>query len=62
MSSIVPAARRREVFKALVAAQDSGQTVEQSHVSVAAEYAVTKAQVNAIEKEGLKAGWPPLDE
>ena len=53
-SSLVPAARRREVFKALVAAQDAGQTVAESHHSVASTFEVTPAQVKAIEKEGLK--------
>ena len=57
-SSIVPIERRREVFAAIVAAQDAGQTVAESHESVAEAFGVTKAQVKAIEKEGLAAEWP----
>lgn len=61
-SNTIPAADRRDIFEALVAAQDAGQTVAESHHSVATEFGVTPAKVKAIETEGLKAGWPPLDE
>jgi hypothetical protein len=61
MPGLIPIERRREVFAALVTAQDAGQTVEASHASVARSFEITRAQVKAIEKEGLAAEWPPLD-
>jgi hypothetical protein len=54
--------RRREVFAALVAAQDSGLNVPASRKRVAAEHGLTPKQVEKIEREGLDAQWPPLGE
>ncbi len=53
--------RRREVFAALVAAQDTGLDVAASRKQVARENGLTVKQVEKIEKEGLDAQWPPLD-
>jgi hypothetical protein len=53
--------RRREVFAALVAAQDAGQDVAASRKQMAAQFEITTKQVEKIEKEGLEAEWPPLD-
>ncbi len=53
--------RRREVFAALVAAQDTGLDVPSSRKQVARENGLTVKQVEKIEKEGLDAQWPPLD-
>ena len=53
--------RRREIFAALVAAQDGGLSVLASREQVAAEHGLTAKQLEKIEKEGLKAQWPPLD-
>ena len=53
--------RRREVFAALVAAQDSGLDVSASRKRVAEEHGLTAKQVEKIENEGLDAQWPPLD-
>ena len=61
MTETLPEERRRDVFAALVAAQDGGLKVAASHKHVAAEYGITPAQVQVIEKEGLDAQWPPLD-
>jgi hypothetical protein len=61
MTATIPIARRREVFAALVAAQDTGLDVAASRKKVAAEYGLTVKQVERIEKEGMEADWPPLD-
>ena len=53
--------RCREVFAALVAAQDTGMNVAASRKRVATEHGLTAKQVEKIEKEGLDAQWPPLD-
>jgi hypothetical protein len=53
--------RRREVFAALVAAQDTGLDVASSRKQVARENGLTVKQVEKIEKEGLDGQWPPLD-
>ena len=47
---------------ALVAAQDGGLGVDASRRQVAAEHGLTTRQVEKIEREGLKAEWPPLGE
>lgn len=55
-----PADRRREIFKALVQAQDTGLSVESSRRDVAEQFGITEAQVRRIERQGLDDGWPPL--
>jgi hypothetical protein len=52
--------RRREVFAALVAAQDNGAGVAQSRAEVAARFGVTAEAVARIEQEGMDQEWPPL--
>jgi len=52
--------RRREIFAALVGAQDSGMPVAQSRADVADRYAVTREVVAGIEREGMDNEWPPL--
>ena len=52
--------RRREVFAALVAAQDAGLGVAASRQQVAAQYGLTTKTMEKIENEGLDAQWPPL--
>lgn len=61
MAEPIPVERRREVFAALVGAQDSGLDVAASRRKVAAEFGLTPKTVEKIEKEGLDAQWPPLD-
>ena len=56
----IPDERRREVFLALVEAQDQRKTVPQSREFVAQQFSLTDTQVRQIEREGLKFGWPPL--
>jgi hypothetical protein len=52
--------QRKEVFLALVDAQDHDMGVVQSRQHVAARYGVSETQVRRIEREGLDKGWPPL--
>jgi hypothetical protein len=59
---LLPEGRRREAFAALIAAQDGGLSVPASREKVAGEFGITAEQVEQIEKEGLKAQWPPLEE
>ena len=56
----LPEERRRELFKALVEAQDAGMPVEESRRHLAKQFGVTPAQVRRIETEGMDQEWPPL--
>ena len=56
----LPEARRREVFAALVAAQDDGAGVADSRAAVAARFGLTADVVARIEEEGMDQEWPPL--
>ncbi|HJZ59040.1 MAG TPA: hypothetical protein VKE74_29115 [Gemmataceae bacterium] len=61
MTDELPEDRRRVLFEALVSAQDEGLSVAASRELVAGRYSVTVEQVRAVEQEGLRQGWPPLD-
>jgi len=52
--------QRREVFAALVGAQDRGVPVAQSRSQVADQFGMTRDQVAAIESEGVDNEWPRL--
>jgi hypothetical protein len=52
--------RRREIFAALVGAQDRGEAVAQSRREVAAHFRITPQQLAEIEREGMENDWPPL--
>lgn len=55
--------QRKSIFLALVSAQDApGATVPETKKQVAAEYHITKEQLDLIEREGSEKDWPPLDE
>ena len=56
----LPEDRRKEVFAALVRAQDRGMKVEASRWEVAVRFGLTGAQVARIEQEGMDNEWPPL--
>jgi hypothetical protein len=62
MTETLPVARRREVFVALVAAQDGGLSVLASREKVATEQCVSAKYLLNIENEGLQRQWPPLGE
>jgi hypothetical protein len=55
-----PEAMRKEIFQALVDAQDQEMSVPQSRRWIAERYNVSEEQVRLIESEGLDAQWPPL--
>ena len=52
--------RRREVFAALVAAQDAGLGVKESREAVARQFGVDSETVAEVEDEGLEKAWPPF--
>jgi hypothetical protein len=56
----LPEERRKEVFLALVDAQDHEMTVPQSRKAMAERFGVSEGEVRQIEREGLDNDWPPL--
>jgi hypothetical protein len=52
--------RRKEIFLALVDAQDHEMTVAQSRKLMAERFGLDESQVRDIEREGLDNQWPPL--
>lgn len=53
-------AQRREIFSALVQAQDNGVTVAVSRQQTAAQFNISPEAVIQIEREGMDNEWPPL--
>jgi hypothetical protein len=58
--SALSESQRREIFLALVDAQDHEMTVAQSRKAVAERFGISEIQVRRIEREGLDEQWPPL--
>ena len=56
----LPEPRRKEIFLALVEAQDHGMSPAASRKLVAWRFGVSEGQVREIEQEGLDKEWPPL--
>ncbi len=52
--------RRREIFLALVGAQDRKMSVLESRHWIAKRFRVSDRQIRRIECEGLDCQWPPL--
>ena len=52
--------RRKEIFLAVVNAQDKAINVAQSRRLVAEQFGVSESQVRTIEREGMDNQWPPL--
>jgi hypothetical protein len=52
--------RRKEIFFALVNAQDRQMTVDQSRSFVVRFFKVNESSVRRIEREGIDNQWPPL--
>jgi hypothetical protein len=52
--------RRKEIFLALVDAQDHEMGVAESRRLVVRRFEVSEGQVRQIEREGLERKWPPL--
>ena len=53
--------RRKEIFLALVSAQDHEMSAEQSRRFIAERFGITESQVRHIEREGIDNDWPPLN-
>jgi hypothetical protein len=53
-------ARRKEIFLALVEAQDRALSVPQSRKVIAEQFGISEQDVRRIEAEGLEGQWPPL--
>ena len=51
---------RKEIFLALVDAQDHEMDVAESRKLVVQRFGVSESQVRQIEREGLDHQWPPL--
>jgi hypothetical protein len=60
MTEHLPESQRKEIFDALVDAQDHEMSVLHSRELVAKRFGVTDAEVREIEREGLDRQWPPL--
>jgi hypothetical protein len=60
MTPELPEDRRKEIFRALVEAQDQRVSVAESRKAVASRFNITERQLREIEREGLNATWPPL--
>jgi hypothetical protein len=52
--------RRKEIFLALVDAQDHEMSVAQSRNLMVQRFGVNESQVRQIEREGMELNWPPL--
>ena len=50
----------KEIFRALVEAQDEGLSVQESRAQIAARFSLTADEVAAIERTGIAEDWPPL--
>jgi hypothetical protein len=50
----------KEVFKALVEAQDGGMSVPASKAAVARQFNLTDQEISLVERQGLDFQWPPL--
>jgi hypothetical protein len=53
----LPEPRRREIFKALVDAQDQDPNVSRSRKMIAERFGVSDGQLRKIELEGVDQGW-----
>jgi hypothetical protein len=59
---VLAEAERQAIFAGLVEAQDRGDvSVSQSRKQTAERVGVSERQVFGVEREGIEAGWPPLD-
>jgi hypothetical protein len=55
--------QRREIFRALVEAQDRNtMTVAESLQHIQDEYAIPEDVLRQIQDEGIEKEWPPLNE
>ena len=59
-SDQLPEPQRREIFLALVQAQDRGISVADSRQQTAKQFGISMDAVVRIEREGMDNEWPPL--
>ncbi|MFL5338659.1 MAG: hypothetical protein ACJ8F7_00705 [Gemmataceae bacterium] len=52
--------RRKEIFLAIVDAQDQNMGVPESRQLIVERFGVSENQVRLIEREGVQQQWPPL--
>jgi hypothetical protein len=52
--------RKKEIFAALVDAQDHEMNVPQSRKLIAERFGLSEAAIRQIEREGVDEQWPPL--
>jgi hypothetical protein len=60
MTPEVPVDRRKEIFRALVEAQDQNMSAADSRQAVCRRFGIAERQLREIEREGLNETWPPL--
>ena len=53
---------RKEIFSALVQAQDQEMPVAESRREIARRFGISDDVLRAIEREGLDSDWPPFEE
>ncbi len=61
MSDVLSELRRKEIFLALVEAQDHEMSVPDSRRAVAERFGVSVNDILQIEREGMDNNWPPLE-
>jgi hypothetical protein len=60
LDSSLPIDSPQTIFRALVEAQDGGQSVATSRLEIAKQFSITEDDIKNIEREGLANQWPPL--
>ena len=53
---------RKEIFSALVEAQDQGMPIAESRREIVRRFGISDDVLRAIEREGLDNDWPPLED
>jgi hypothetical protein len=53
--------RRKEIFFALVDAQDHEIDVANSRSLMVQRFGISESQIRQIEREGMENQWPPLE-
>ncbi|MBX7102488.1 MAG: hypothetical protein K1X57_00300 [Gemmataceae bacterium] len=54
--------QRKEIFSALVIAQDERMGVSESKQHVIRNFKISDVQLRQIEEEGIDKEWPPLNQ
>jgi hypothetical protein len=62
MAPNLPEPVRKEIFSALVEAQDQEMPVIESRREIARRFGISDEELRAIEREGLDNDWPPLED